>query len=162
LNSSDLLITIGKVLEENQDLKDWCNTNFSKPQTVYLGLDTENPPAQEDYPLIMVFYVERLRGESDTRQTFSVEIGAGIFKKELVKPEATQNPNLKAYTGLLLVEQFRELVEDTLFKSMPKIGGKIDVTGETTTEVYYPFFRSNTLVSADFVRTSRTPLGNRK
>lgn len=158
MKASDLLILLGTKIEESQELKDWSQTHFGKDHTVYIGIDQENPPEETDYPLIVIFYIERIRGESDKRITYSAEIGAGIFKEGVVFPDQTENPNLKSYAGLPLVEEFRELLEDVLLYS--KIG-LVDVTGETTTEVYYPFFRSNTLFSLEFIRTSRKPLGKK-
>lgn len=159
MKASELLLIIGTHLEQDAEIKAWSNTNFGKDHTVYIGLDTESPPVESEYPLVIIFYVERLRGEGSRLQTFATEIGTGIFNKELIKPDESGSPNLKVYKGLFQVEDFRELVEESLFRAMPKIQGKVDVSGETTTDVFFPFFRSNTLISMEFIRTSRKPLG---
>lgn len=157
-SSSELLYLLGEILEENAAIKAWCNTNFNREQKVYIGIDNEDTPKEEETPLLVVYYVERVIGDSQNRISYVAEVGAGLHKKELVQPKLDTHPNLKAYTGLPLVGDFRELAESAVLAASPRIAGKIDVTGETTTRGFYPFFRSNTLMHFEFVRTSRRSL----
>lgn len=151
---SRLLLKLGKIIEKDEAIKSYCQEQFGKNHTVYIGINNEQAPPEDAYPLVVLFYAERFRGDGANRIRYAVEIGVGVFNDHL-NAELPDNPNLYVYIGLRQAEDLRELVENAVFKSR---FGKTDIEGDTRSEVYFPLFRSNTLITIELVASSRTPM----
>jgi len=157
---SEILLMLGEALVNDEDIKQFCQDNFGRDQTVFVGMNNEDTPADDEYPLIVIFYAERVVGDSSNINCFASEIGAGVRNKNL-----EETGKLKVYTGMIQVEDLREIIETAIFAyrlKHPREFGKINVSGDTRSETYYPIFRSNTLITIEKIRTSRKPIGKKK
>lgn len=151
MNAPQILTALGKALSADEAITQYCQNEFGKDRKVYLGIDNLDPPPADEYPLIVVYYVERFRGEGASRIRYAAEIGVGVHNKDIAHVEGS---NLHEYTGLRQAEELRELVEDAVLRTRL---GKIDVAGDTRSEAYYPVFRANTLIVLETIRSSRGP-----
>lgn len=148
---SDLLPKIVEILEVDAKIEAFCQANFSKSPKIFLGFDEDNPPEPEDYPVIVIPAVNRAeRGDSKGFITYMVLIGVAVVNKE-----RDVSGKHVVYKGLGQSEKFRELVESAFFG---KVGHKVNVASQTTTDVIYPIFAATTEIEIQFVQTSRSPV----
>jgi hypothetical protein len=149
---TEFMDKIASALESDEILTVWCNAKFGKAPIIYIGHNEENPPVAANYPIIVIFYAERARGEDTSRIIYACELGFGVYSEEI-----KVSGNVREYEGLRLVENFREYGENAILRARM---GKVNVDGETKSETFYPLFRSNTLVTFDFPRSKRGPMPN--
>ena len=155
MNSSELMLFLGKAIAGNQEIATWATGEFLKEHETYIGVDFEEPPDETHYPIVILYNVQKGYGATD-REIFSVEIGIGLMKEELVKPD-TAFPNLYSYTGLLLLSNFRELVELVILKSARELHAKISIQGEAIPDVFYPLFSASITANIEIIRGYRAP-----
>jgi len=151
MKTTELLEKLANILADDQDIKTFCQAQFGRAQTVYLGVNPESPPEQDEYPVIILFYAERTKGESNALIQFLIEVGIAVYNEEI-----RTDANKKIFSGLEQVEDLRELVETAILDSHL---GKIDVNGETHVEVYFPLFGSHTAITIAIPRSSRYSAG---
>ena len=151
LSSAGFMQRVRDVVGTDDGIKDFCITNYGRAPVVYLGIDDENPPSQGEMPVIVIYEAPRsMKGEDSRVMIYECEIGVVIYQDAI-----TVNGNIKTYDGLVEVEELRELVESATLKDRL---GKVSVHGDTSTEYWFPIFRSNTTISLERVRSSREPL----
>ena len=150
LSITGFMDKIAHALANDEALMNWCNDKFGKIPIVYIGHNEENPPIVANYPIIVIFYVERARGEDTARIIYACELGFGVYCESI-----KEDGNIREYEGLRLVEDFREYGENAVLRARI---GKVSVDGETKSETLYPLFRSSTLVTFDFPRSKRGPM----
>lgn len=153
MEPSVLLEKLRDILAADEKLQSWCQEKLGGKPTVYLGMNPEMQPPTEDYPVIVIFGADRQQGEDARYRRFACEIGVALTDDSI---EVDEDKKTKTYTGMLLVEQFRETLEGAIFRARL---GKVSADGETALAVYFPIFESHTLITFDFVRSSRGPLG---
>jgi hypothetical protein len=158
MGSSTLLTITRDVLAADEGIKAYTQDKYSKDPLVILGNDEEDPPTQADYPVIIIFAVDRAeRGESEKTLRYNLEIGVGVVNSTI----DTATLGKKTYPGKVEAEELRELVEDALFKRQGATGlnASLDIVGGTQSDVDFPIFRSDTIIEIKQNRTSRNPLG---
>ncbi|MCK5614115.1 hypothetical protein KAR91_70275 [Candidatus Pacearchaeota archaeon] len=157
MGSSQLLTELRDIIDASAELKVFTQNLYSKDPKIFLGEDLENPAEQADFPVIVIYAVERgERGESDNKISYDAEIGCGI-----VNSTVTTSGQKVTLPGIVEVEQFREAVEDAIFKAQATFTAlvNIDILGGTISNVLFPIFRSDTVIRFAQRRTSRNPLG---
>lgn len=148
---SDLLPKVLEILENDAKIEEFCQSSFQKSPKIFIGFDDDNPPPQADYPVIIIPAINRAeRGDSKGFLTFILLLGIGI-----VNANVETSGKHVVYSGLSQVERLREIVETAFFG---KVGHKVNVASQTTTEVIFPIFAAVTEIEIQFVQTSRTPV----
>lgn len=148
-NVEDILALIQETLAANTDIEYYSQQKYSKSCRVFVGIDEDNPPKQEDYPVIIIFSVNRAeRGESSKFVVYEAVIGVGVVNESCVV-----DGKKTTYIGMAEAERLRELVEAALFG---KVAHKTDVQGQTSSEIIFPLFRSDTVIKLSFIQTSQS------
>ena len=154
MKSSELLYDLGEYTATNQDLLNWSQANFAKDHSTYIGVDFEEPPNEDRYPVVMIF--DTNKEYSNGMEVFTVEFALGLIKEELVKPDGSIN-NLFSYTGFMLNQDFRELVELVILKSARELHAKISVEGKNIPDMFYPNFASSITAKIEIIKGYRKP-----
>jgi len=144
----DVLKVVQETIANDAEIEHFCQLKYAKSFKVFQGIDEDNPPTQSDYPIVAIFSINRARrGESSKFVEYDVAIGIGVLneKKEV-------DGNKITYPGMAEAERLRELVEASIFG---KVAHKVDVSGETSSEIIFPLFRSDTIVRLSYVQTNR-------
>lgn len=147
MNTSELLLKIADVLQNDSDLNAWCIARFSKAPTIYLWSDENAPPPEEDYPVICIPKIAQTRGPDRRNVMWQVFIGFGVVNSEI-----TTDGALKTYSGFIQAEQFREYAEAALKKAR---FAKIDFQGNSGNEGEYPLFVSYTTPTIELINIRR-------
>lgn len=142
---SELLISLRDTFANDQTISNFCQNKYGKTQKVFLGVDHRNPPLQGDYPIIVIFSVDKApREEGSGWSIKEASIGVGVINETSVT-----DGNKVTYPGMEEVQKLRELVEDAIFNA--KIGVKVDVNVGTASEMIWPLFRSDTVIQIKFL-----------
>ena len=139
---SDLNTVLQKLRDTVADataIKSWAQTNFSKNHTVFIGLDSRNPPTEDDYPCLSLYPAskEASQGEEATSNVFGCSCGINIESTATVI-----STNVKEYSGVQLLESFRKLVIDAIDTlSATDLGGYITAVKVDYAPIeFFPFF----------------------
>lgn len=105
------------------DLVAWCTEFYGTSPTFVIGVDEDNPPSLEEYPIIACVGTETGRSTGDKDFTLAMYFGLGLNDPETNTQTGTR------YMGSTRIETFRELFEDAVFGC--RIPGKTTVQGES-------------------------------
>lgn len=153
MTTAELLQHMQSTLLTDTALDTWCRAEFGRAPTVWLGVDEQTPPPEEDYPLVAVVGVDQMRGGSRAELQWQVHLGAGI-----VNSDFTANLNIRTYPGLMQAETLRELAENALYRARIGPALNIESTGEASSVSYHPLYVSYTTVIVSELRTTRRGL----
>jgi hypothetical protein len=152
MDIANVLETLKNVISTNEAIKAYCQAKYSKDHTVYVFVNPDDMPPEEDYPVVVIYSVYRSqKGEGQTFKIYNALIGVGVRREE-----STRVGNVVTYIGGIEVEELRELVEYSIFGG--GVALKTSVTGETVTEVQFPIFRSDTTIELQYRASTRGPL----
>ena len=123
----------------------WCNTNYSTPHTIYKGIDLRNPPDENDYPIITIWPISKMGGDSQEMQSHGVVVTAGINDSTLSTDTDTNLVVAKKYRGLARIEAFRKLVETSVTTEIGSNTNTTEIMNDTLEIMYdpvdcFPFF----------------------
>lgn len=102
-----LLQALRDGIADDSATKTWCNTNYGQDHKVYVGLDQDNPPDQNNYPIVSVYPLSKRGGYSADEVNHQFGIMVGIYDTSLATGGKT---NVVEYKGVQNVEAFRKLV----------------------------------------------------
>ena len=128
-----------------------------KSLTVYVGLDTEEQPPKEDYPLCIVYAVERTQKGNEVPDNIYQVATAIVISDDVidVATEPTTGTVIRKYRGLYRVEELRDLIEREILR-ITGIGAKINANGETFLQTMYPHFRAGTMFNFEYHKSLRS------
>jgi hypothetical protein len=139
---SDLNTVLGKIRDTIADaaaIKTWAVTNFARYHKVFVGLDSRNPPVEDDYPCISLYPAakENYQDEDSTKNVFGCS--CGVCTEAVATVAST---NVTEYSGVQLLEAFRKLVVDAIQGMSAEDGGGY-LTGVKVDYApieFFPFF----------------------
>ena len=109
----------------------WSMEHYKKAPVFLVGVDENNPPEQDTYPVIVAVGSETARSTGDRDLTVTLNFGLGLLDPDTDTADGT------TYYGSTRMETFRELFEDAVFNA--GLIGKISVQGESG-DIMYPLF----------------------
>lgn len=158
LKSTDIFEKIAEMIAKSLIIHAFCQNKFQKGITIYIGLEQEFQPPGEDYPLIVIVAVDRAeRGNQTQQNVLTASLGIGIKTSENAIEEIAileTGAKIKKYHGIFLIEELRILVEQEIL-TMPGVGAKISVTGETFLQNLFPLFKSSSTIQFEMPKSFR-------
>jgi len=150
MDTRELLTAIRDTIANDQALRAWCNAEFGSGPTVCLGIDDNNKPKPEDYPVVAVVGVEQIRGQAGRENLWIVELGVAVRNEEI-----KVSGNILTRTGFLQAETLRELAEDAVYRAriLPP-----ETQGESSSYVIHPVYASHTILTIHQAASSRKGL----
>jgi len=150
--SGEILIRVRDVLAEDQALASWCTETYGQVPSIFLGMDDSNPPAREDYPVVVILGIEQERGESEREIAWRIPVGVGVVDAVIDEQESPAGSRIKTFRGALNVELLRELVEGALYRAgiAPLVSAS-----RVSSESFYPLFVSYVEFEFRMLRSTR-------
>ncbi len=114
----DLIEKMRDAIKDEASISAWCVSQYGSTHTVYVGADRDDPPPQEDYPVVVIRPLEQER-------SINVDYGPMTILLDFVvlDDEKTRVENVVTLVGQKRVFEFREVVEAALFKGAADFGG---------------------------------------
>ena len=151
----ELLVELQNCIAQDDALVAWCKDTYGKPPSVWIAMDDEDAPSQDDYPVVEIVALEESSGETKSEKQFTVYLGIGVVQKEITESTLANGAKIKTHKGMLEAEQMRELVRDAVFKA--KIMS-VDNEGESATRSFFPLFVSYQTLTFKALITTRRAL----
>lgn len=159
-NAKEITVKLIQIIEDalvdDTSLRTWCNTNYSRKQTVYSGLDKRYPPGEANTPYASVSTIEESAGYGLPENAFGIGIVCAISDDTLTTTEDTSGVTYKKYRGMENAESMRKLVETA---TLNVIDSNSDLSGALVDMInisyrtfgYFPFFYSNTMFTIKYI-----------
>lgn len=96
------------------EIENYCQTKYGKSLLVFIGVDVNNPPSEEDMPCLIIEPTVKNIGSQEAK--FDYEILLHIAIKGSEKP--TVNGNKVLYEGVYDIEELGELIVGVLKKQI--------------------------------------------
>lgn len=154
MTTAEILQAAQAALLADAELTAWCVDQFGSVPTVWLGIDSNQPPAENDYPVVALASVEQSRGGARGEIEWRLMIGVGVINEALVSDGSS-----RTYTGFLQAEELREHSENALYRA--RISGLVvgvDSAAEASSESYHPLYVSYTTVLVSALKSTRRGL----
>lgn len=163
LSTAELIEKLRDAVSGSTSLSAWCVSKYGKVPTVFVGIDIENPPAEADYPVVVIEGITEVNGNAQNTLSWVADIGVGVYDETITSAAVTipgETPEddpvtiatTKTYSGVLDVETFREKVQ-ALLKAERFAKLTFDSKAETINA--YPEFISTINVTIEQIQTRR-------
>lgn len=149
MSPGQFMMAIASHLVSDRVLQDWCLETLGKEATIQVGVDEENPPDVDIYPIIVLVNCVQDRGDR-VRPSMRLAIGCGIYNKSV-----TEELRFKVYQGIVQGADFGNQVEASCFRSNL---GSFEVVGEHIPISFHPIHVTNTSLQCELVKSSRRPM----
>jgi hypothetical protein len=146
MKTSEMIRAIADALANDAAIKSWCNQYYSQNQTVFVGLDMENPPKSESLPYLVI--VNASEDPNPEYRSWEIAIGMCIAESEI----DTQQNGVTVQNGFLKIEDLRDLVNDC-FRGLRDF--EIEMNAETYRESIFPLFACVLTASVKWMRSRR-------
>jgi len=111
MNINTLMENLREALHDDEALQVWSNVHYGSYHKVYVGIDTRNPPGEDDYPLVHLFPIEKTVGYEMDAQDHVIGVTCGIHDTATL---TLARENLVEYRGMTYIEEFRKLAETAI------------------------------------------------
>jgi hypothetical protein len=130
----------------------WCTTNYQQAQTVALGVDYDNLPPEEEYPIIMVQPISGTSGKNVERESAVYVLTCAIIDDA----NPTKTGRLKAYPQMADLDTFCSLALSAI-EGADLLGGYIEMV-ETDNDPLemFPVFSANLTVTISYPAPMRS------
>lgn len=140
-------------------LRAWTLAELGKVHNVFVGLDPDNLPGKQYYPIVTLHNLVRVgRGAASNRHTYALELGAGVYDKGITKSGTPGDGESIKLNGFVLVEALRDMAETALYREGLNQKWKVDTSGETLSDDDGAFFKSASLLTIELIAGSTKPL----
>lgn len=147
-DTADLILAMARALASDAALDAWCRSEFSRPATIWVDINDQDPPETEDYPVIAILGVTGDdRGAPKREITRQIHIGCAVENGTLETDGAQ-----KIHRGFLQAERLRELAEAAIYRA--RLGGTA-TEGISASESRPPVFTSFSVITITTLRTTR-------
>lgn len=150
MTTTEVLQAMSNALANDAALNSWCTEQFGKAPSVFLGIDENRPPAEEDYPVIALVGVEQARGQDRRELEWRVFLGVGVVNDEII-----QSGSIRTRSGFLQGETLREFAENALYRARLC---DTESAGDASGESYHPLYVSYTTVTVRALKSTRRGL----
>jgi len=105
MNINTLLGNIKTALKADSSLEEWCQDNYGKSPIIYNGINPEDLPGIDDYPLIVLRQSGKKGGKSAEFESLEIVMICGLFDEDVVNDFNDD----KICTGEINIEVMRQL-----------------------------------------------------
>jgi hypothetical protein len=147
---NDLINKLIAATAGNPDLVSWSETNLGERFTLFVGVDENNPPKAEHYPLIAITEIRITGGGTGQRVTYEIDMAAGIEDETV---DYLEDKQAYIYRGIGRVDAFRARAFSALYLSnFGKISIKEGAAGQSA---FHPLYISFMTVTIEYINHIR-------
>lgn len=141
------IVEVGEKIRDvwaaNEKLRKFCQDEYGKLPSIFFGMDEENPPAAEYFPMLCIYELHPGGGMTGNTKQHTLLVGVALEDSKIGKDELKRT---YTYTGLLKVEKLRNLAEQALISARL---GKVNWQGESGPIYKFPLFTSMSVVTVE-------------
>ena len=111
MDTSTLLETYKDALSQDSALSTWANTNYGKTHQIFVGVNSNNPPAESECPYLAIYPASKTIGLGSDNKSDNVVVVCAVSDETFVtNPEQ----NVTEFTGIQRLEAYRKLALEAL------------------------------------------------
>lgn len=113
-NLVDIALTLAHYLRDNSNVKDFCQSQFSKELTIYVGeLLRKSIPTSDNAPYVVICELAKTEGTNDiVSYSTNLFVGVAVEANTIVE----ESTNVKMYDGVDVLANFMNLLQIELNK----------------------------------------------
>lgn len=143
---NEFLEKLRDFLASDAQIKTWCQAEYAKDQTVWLGTNINMPPDSYSMPAIVIDSIFE-RTQIGTRASFKVLIGL-LLKDD----RKTESVGKSTFHGFLNCEKFRDEVQKSILRGQRTLKAKIEFSdGGTFTNTVFPLWSGKMAVYVEYL-----------
>lgn len=136
---SEIFAFLAPALANNAAIAEWCQENFQRPVSVFVGVDPlELPELKPNCPMIAIVPGRRSRIPEQYNRVHEIRIRTAICDER--KPVVTGS--ITVFPGLARADEFANLVEEEITKTLTDNHIATTQDPEDGDEVIPPYFIS--------------------
>jgi hypothetical protein len=108
VNLNTILSALRDGIAGDEPLDLWSVATYGQRHSVYVGLDTNNPPAESAYPVISLYILGKTAGVAQDTITHTIGVACGVIDSTST---VNGDTNVTEYNGVARIEDFRKLIE---------------------------------------------------
>jgi len=145
MNMITLLTTLRDAIHDSSATQTWCTSNYTRNHKVLVGTDHQEPPAQGQFPLVLIRMRQKHLGYELETQDHWMEIVPAIYD---ASSRTGGKTNVVEMNGEQNIETFRKLVESVIVTAVATLTGmRIDeMQIRYSTLGSYPHFDAQMLI----------------
>ena len=116
---SDILQKMRDVLANNQELQDWCQVNYGKQPTIFVGIDERNPPGKKNCPLIILRLDDSEIGKETKQHEYKILVDWAVLDESV-----TKNDNIIEYRGVYQADAMGQII----WRALPDFSQNISLS----------------------------------
>jgi len=137
-----LIENIVQAVADNAALIAWCTEQYEAEQTVQLGVNFDQLPDLDDYPIVMIAQMTGKEGKVLPEEVAVIAVTCGIADEAA----PVVSGRLKKYSQVLDLESFRKLVLTAIEAADLKGGYVAEVDLENDPVELFPIFSTNMFI----------------
>lgn len=111
MDINTLLETLTDAIANDEATKTWCKVTYGRNHKVYVNVDVQDQPGENDCPYTAIYPTDKLAGHYTEMKTHGFDVICIIHDNE---SETLVEANIIQYKGVNRVEDFRKLVETAI------------------------------------------------
>jgi len=152
LNIIDLIDDYKEAIVTNGSLLSWVGTTYNTVPTVYVDIDSRNPPGEDECPFCIIRPESKKVGNGITRKEHILSVMCCVYDSS---ERSQYQDNIEEYSSIKNLETFRQYVQDaiTAVDISNALVSEIDISYETFET--FPFLVSDMILKV----IENTPMG---
>jgi hypothetical protein len=145
MDINTILTTLRDAIADDSATKTWTQSIYEADHTLFVGIDSRNPPGEADCPYVAIYHDSRGTGTGNAKKECNITVVCAIHDASLV---TGGKKNVTEYAGVRRLEKFRQLIEAVV--DAADLGGRASVeaaAAEYEEIEHFPFFMCATLYS---------------
>ncbi|OPY78288.1 MAG: hypothetical protein A4E65_02311 [Syntrophorhabdus sp. PtaU1.Bin153] len=154
MNMNTILTTVRDAVADDSTVKTWTQATYTADHTVFLGIDSRNPPPHSSYPAVSLYPIQKLSGYGQDTIVHAIGVSVGIHDNTLA---AGGKSNVTEYNGMQRIETFRGKVIDAVVMALVGLSLRITrIETEYSAIEFFPFF----LATIEIIAEEETEFGS--
>lgn len=110
----DILTVWRDAIKNSQPIIDFCLEKYNKLPTIFVGINFDAPPTDDDCPVIILMPGTKIEGQAITPFLYALSIGWSIYNEQTVVID-----NVVEYVGIQQCSQLGQLIYETIAQVRP-------------------------------------------
>ncbi len=140
IDVTELLTVLQAAIAGDSSLSSWCTSNCARAQTVYVGINLDNPPDRYSYPMVALAVPDVSGGVGAEDTSARLLIATAIWDD--ASPVTVGNRT--TLHGVKTLEEFRKKVVQLVADNLPEGCRPVGVQVETEPLDSWPYFAAYT------------------
>lgn len=132
---ADQIAAMRDAVGTSVEIKAWATDNYGHDHNVFVGLNTEDPPTQDQYPLVV--FDPDTKGSGNDDQETKIAITHGLYDDSVATEIAA---NIFQHPAVSALETFRDLVITAAVAALPQGAVVTNIDDEFDREQPFPHY----------------------